>query len=157
MLFHGKYIITIILSFLIILGCETGKNYRVKSPDDFAEFTKEKSHFKAISADGVRLRVYSIDNDPYGDMKMWKGAISNYLKGTGYQINSQKEVVASNNLKGDYTEYLYRYNGENYIYSVTLFVDRDNIYIIEAGGIESYYKKRRNSIKKLISEFWVNK
>jgi hypothetical protein len=152
-----KGIVIILLSLIVVSGCETGRNYKTKVPVGFAEYTKEKSSFKVISSEGVRVRIYSIDNRPYGDMNMWKGAVSHYLKGRGYRVGSQREIVALNNLRGHYTEYLYRYNGEDYIYALTLFVDRDTIYVIEAGGIDSYYKKRRNAIEKIISDFRVNR
>jgi hypothetical protein len=152
-----KGIVIVILSLIAVSGCETEKRYTIKTPVGFAEYTKEKSSFKAISSDGVRLKVYRIDNRPYGDMNMWKGAVTHYLKGRGYRVGSQREIAASNKLRGHYTEYLYRYNGENYIYSLTLFVDGESIYVIEAGGIDSYYKKRWSAIERIISEFRVER
>lgn len=152
---NGKIGIIVIILTLVVIGCETGRVYKTEVPVGFAEYTRERAYFKAISSDGVRLRIYRVDNRPYGDMNMWRGAVSHYLKGMGYRIAAQKKIAASDNLRGHYTEYLYRYNGEDYIYALTLFVDRDTIYVIEAGGIDSYYKKRREAIEKVISAFRV--
>ena len=64
-------------------------------------------------------------------------------------------IVLLPHFGANYTEYKYLFNGENYIYSLTLFVDKKNIFIIESGGIEAYYKKKRESIIKSLSGFSI--
>ena len=145
--------IAILFMFIIIVGCED-RNFVFNAPAGFAEFTKERSSYKAISSDGIRLKVYTIKSDHSGDVKMWKNAVEFYLKGLGYHPILQKDIAAAN-LNGSYSEYSYRYYGENYIYSLALFVKEKSICIIEAGGKVAYYKKRRDSILKSISEFIV--
>jgi len=152
MRFLEKYLF-LLLSIIVASGCETSYTYRVSTPEGFAAYTREKKYYKAISADGVRIRVYTVLNDPPGDRKMWQGAIAHYLKGIGYHLKDQKEVRASDGLKGDYTEYLYRYNARNYIYSLTLFISGDTIYVLEAGGIEKEYRERKSDLEKMIAGF----
>lgn len=149
-----KLLVTILLLPVIIsAGCED-RNFVFNAPSGFAEFTKEKSSYKAISSDGIRLKVYNIKSDHSGDVKMWNNAVEYYLKGLGYHLISGKDIAAGN-LKGCYSEYSYRYYGENYIYSLALFVKEKRICIIEAGGKDAYYKKRRASIMKSIDDFIV--
>lgn len=150
-----KTIAFALLFALIFPACETGRSFTIAPPGRFAEYTEEKSFFKAISSDNIRLKVYSIRNEPYNDIGLWKGAVEHYLKGGGYHKSSERDISAPGGLKGTYTEYIIRYNGENNIYAVTLFADTKSIYIIETGGMESYYKKHREAIIGSITGFSV--
>ncbi len=140
-----KRLLLLTLSFLIFLGagCET---IDYKKPEGFARYKRERKQIKAISSDGVVIKASLIENDPYGDSPMWMESVNLYLKSKGYKKLSSREISTGSNLKGIYTEYIYRYYGKNYIYSLTLFTDKQQLYLVESGGRESYYKKRRESI-----------
>jgi len=137
-------------------GCFSTMNFNYHSPDNFAQYNKEKHYYKSISSDGVRIKVYAIDNEPYGDIKMWSAAVNHYLSSAGYHSSMTKEITASD-IMGKYTEYRYLYNSEDYIYALTIFVDEKKIYIIETGGLEIYYKNKREDILKSISSFSIKK
>ncbi len=136
-------ILTLICASLLAAGCET---IEYKKPEGFARYKREGKVIKAISADGVVIKVNMIKNDPYGDSRMWMESVNLYLKGKGYKKLTGREITAGSNLKGIYTEYIYRYYGRNYIYSLTLFADEKQLYLVESGGRENDYKKRRESI-----------
>jgi hypothetical protein len=136
-------IFTLTAALLLGTGCET---IEYQKPEGFAEYKRKGKEIKAISADGVVIKVSMIKNDPYGDSRMWMESVNLSLKGRGYKKLSSREISAGSSLKGVYTEYIYRHYGRNYIYSLTLFADGEQLYLVESGGIESYYKKRRDSI-----------
>jgi hypothetical protein len=135
----------LILAIVTLLGtgCET---IEYQKPEGFARYKSEGKEIKAISADGVVIKVNMIRNDPYGDSGMWMESVNLYLKSNGYKKLTSREISAGSSLKGIYTEYIYRYYGRNYIYSLTLFADGEQIYLVESGGMEKYYMKRKDSI-----------
>jgi hypothetical protein len=151
----NKRVISAVILTIMISGCSP--KFTIKAPDGFAVFNRETKIYKAISSDGIKITAYTVDNDPYGDIGMWKEAVDFYLRGNGYHEALKKDIAAGNNMKGVYTEYLYRFNAENYIYSLALFVDEKNIYIIQTGGIKSFYDGKREGILKSISGFTVDK
>jgi hypothetical protein len=136
-------ILSLMFAALQSTGCET---IEYKKPEGFAEYKREGKQIKAISADGVVIKVKMIKNDPHGNSPMWMESVNLYLKSKGYKKLTSREISARSSLKGIYTEYIYRHYGRNYIYSLTLFADSDQLYLVESGGIENYYKKRRESI-----------
>ena len=151
-----KISILSLLLCLLFAGCETSE-YSIKKPEGFAEYKKTGKVYNAISAEGIRLRVYTVKNEPYGNPEMWMESVNIYLKSRGYKRIDKRKISGSGNIKGFYTEYIYRYYGDNYIYSLTIFDKKDNLYLIESGGIDYYYKKRKKSIIGAIKEFKIGK
>ncbi len=144
-------LITIGLAALLtVSGCST---FRAQKPSSFAEYKIKTDSYRAISSKGVLFKIKSIKNEPYGSKEMWQESISYYFKTYGYQKKKSRDITTGKNVKGIYTEYSYRYNGENYIYSITIFVNKKNIFVIEASGIDKFYNNKRemifSSIKKM--------
>lgn len=145
-----------LISPLVIAGCRTdGVNYRIDAPSGFAVYEKDTETFRAISADGVRIRVRRVENNPPGDAAMWGQAIEAHLKNRGYLRVADRQVTARNGLTGTFTEYAYWYNAEEYRYAVTIFVAAENIYLVEAGGIAERYARRREGIIGSLGKFSV--
>jgi len=147
-------IFIIILAFILV-SC--GPSFQVKKPEGFAQYPIKNNVYRAISPDGTRVKLRVEKNKPYGTAKMWNDAANLHLKNRGYGKLQQKNIETSNGMKGHYTEYIYRYLGKNYIYSVTVFADKERIYIVEASGIEKYYKNKGNFIKKWLEAHVVLK
>jgi hypothetical protein len=143
----------VILAVLAWSGC--GPSYVMDTPDRFAHFDREKKFLKFISSDGVRVKVSSAKNSPYGEVAMWMGAVDNHLKAGGYHKVAVKEIATTGNMKGSLTEYLYRYNAESYVYTLALFADSEYLYIIEAGGVKKDFDRRRDGIFSAIRSFSV--
>ena len=143
----------VVLAVLAWTGC--GPSYVMDTPDRFAHFDREKKFLKFISSDGVRVKVSSAKNSPYGDVAMWMGAVDNHLKAGGYHKLSVKEIATPGNMKGSLSEYLYRYNAESYVYTLALYADSDHLYIIEAGGVKKDFDRRRDGILSAINSFTV--
>ena len=142
----------LLLPALLLLSVLSCVKYRIPTPAGFVEFHKDK-YYKAISSDGVKVRVTRVDNDPPGDLKMWESAMNHFLSGNGYRLVGKEELSGPERLRGFYREYVYRYNGENYRYSISIYVDEKNIYIIEAGGQEAFYLNRKKDLLRSISGF----
>lgn len=144
-----KFIFALLFSFVFSAGCTS--SFQTVKPSGFAEYEKKGDVYQAISSDGVRIRVFRVNNEPYGDTSMWGESVSIFLKSIGY-----KELVKKNldySKKWVYTEYIYWHFGNNYIYSIALNADQKNIYVIESTGIDSFFNKKRDLVIKFIEGF----
>ncbi|HPB81228.1 MAG TPA: hypothetical protein PK200_04225 [Spirochaetota bacterium] len=147
-----KILFAIGIAVLLSVACETTR-YSMGTPEGFAKFEKEQQLIKFVSSDSIRIKARSIKNEPYGDIAMWSDTVKHYLTSNGYHEVSVKEIATPENLQGRYTEYRIRYNAEDYIYAVALFVDRENIFIVEAGGEKKHYDRKRNSVVDAVKSF----
>ncbi len=143
----------IALCMVSFLTC--GPSYVMDTPDEFAHFHKEKRFLKYISSDGVRVKVSSMKNEPKGDVAMWQNAMEKYLSGKGYHLTEKNPIATTENIKGTYSEYIYSYNAEPYIYGIALFAEDEHLFLVEAGGPKKHYLARREKIRKAISTLKV--
>ncbi|MCU0849292.1 MAG: hypothetical protein MUD12_15525 [Spirochaetes bacterium] len=139
----------------LLAGCGS-MNFSISEPKGFARYKKDTAVFRAISSSGIRMKACRVKNDPYGDADMWSRSVELHLKGLGYHEISRSGLSAASGQKGELREYAYRFNGENYVYSLALFVTKKEIFIIEAAGIEAEFKKRRADIRKSIDGFAIS-
>lgn len=145
--------ILVMLFGAIFLYC--GPSYVMDTPDGFAHFHKEKQFLKYISSDGVRIKASFMKNEPQGDVSMWQNALEKYLAGKGYHLHEKNDIATIDNLKGVYSEYIYMYNAEPYIYGLALFAKDEHLFLIETGGPKQRYLSRRAKILSAIGTFKV--
>ncbi len=146
----------VLLSLCIVPGCRTaGVKYRMDAPVGFAVYTEDAALYRAISADGVRIRARRVENNPPGDAAMWGQAVEAHLKNRGYHRIAEQQVTARNGWSGSFTEYAYWYNAEEHRYAVTIFVTAGHVYLVEAGGTAERYARKRDGIIKSLGQFSV--
>ncbi|MDH5680250.1 MAG: hypothetical protein OEZ36_01585, partial [Spirochaetota bacterium] len=71
----------------------------------------------------------------------------------GHQKLSTETISSKSGLKGVYTEYQTFYNGESYLYGVTIFIDGDDLYLVESGGKKDDYLRRKDDILNCVKSF----
>jgi hypothetical protein len=140
----------ILLLIFGLAGCQPG----MVVPEKFAPYRKS-SAVKAISADGVRLKVKTIANDPWGDIALWTGTVEMHLKEQGYKTIKSEDISSARNGKGRYILSLYSFQNRDYAYMITLFVQKsalfDRIVVVEAAGPFNAYEKHEAAIQKAIT------
>lgn len=129
----------------------------VDRPGSFAAYRFSDGVYRAISADGVRFRVRRIPNDAGGTASLWSETATLHLKNAGYHELKNEPFITTSALEGRSVEYMYRYNGENWIYRVVIFTGSGCIYIAEAGGMEKYYREHEKEIDGSLKSFRVEK
>ena len=150
-----KFRITSIIIIFTFFFSGCSPKFTMDSPEGFAHYDEEKHQLKYISPEGVRIKVFSVANDPYGDSGMWATAVKGHLKKQGYKAVLEKEISTPENLKGTYREYEYLFNAENHTYSITLFINKEYIFVAETGGPKKYYKKYRSKIFHSLRNFLI--
>lgn len=143
-------IILLLVAALGGLGC--GLAMKPGLPAGFAHYERDRGQWRAIAADGVRLRARETANDPYGTLAMWHQAVTVHLEREGYHVVEKKDLAAAGGAAGLYTEYRYLYFGNTYAYAVALFADRRKIRIIEATGPEKEFLARKAAIMQSLAQ-----
>lgn len=148
--FSVRAVAFIALMALVMGSCA---GIAVTTPQGFAHYTKDTGMYRAISADGVRLKARRFENKPYGDLAMWQDAMGNHFTSLGYRELATGVLDAPEGYAARYAEYQSIYNGRSHRYIAALYVGKGDIVIIEAAGEEPVYLKRREALMKSITAF----
>jgi len=149
-------VVLLACAVVMAAGCTTAQ-YTINSPDGFVHFNKDKRVLKYISSDGVRIRAHHVKNEPYGDLQMWSDSADLHLRDAGYHELDKKDLATTDNIRGLYREYLTRFNAEDYVYALALYVDREYIYILETGGQKKYFDRHRAGVLQSVRSFSVDR
>jgi hypothetical protein len=151
----------LLLSALCALGTGCGRPYDVATPDGFVELTEgDKSYdedayeYRASTADGVVLAVRAWDNEPRVDLALATRALENRTRlGQGYALLEKKEVTSQNGVKGTTLRLGHDTEGQAHLFTVTVFVTEDHVYVVEAGGKKDLVEKATASIDWFLGNF----
>jgi hypothetical protein len=108
--------------------------YAVMEPD---------GSYRAVSPEGMPLRIRSFENTPEKSLDFWSEALRNHLQKEGYRpIGSMQEFQAGD-IPGASFEWAVPYGSEDYIYLTALLVTRKRIYLAEAAAPYPLYEQYR--------------
>jgi hypothetical protein len=135
--------------------------FDINTPDSFVELDEERwsrYDYRATTADGVVVSVRAIDNDREGTLNFWTEAVRSKLRDArGYALLEEADVTARGGVRGKQMRFGRDDSGHSYRYWVTLFVrstGRDpRVWVIEAGGEEEVFERRREAVEQLIATF----
>jgi hypothetical protein len=122
-------------------------NVEADLPDQFAVFEKE-NYFRAETAEGVRLRVSSVENSPEGTDQFWQEALGFHL--------SKKFAGAEKRDIGEYSGVMLESKDPDpYFYYVGVKAEKKYIHLLELffPGRESleYYEETMNALGEGVS------
>ena len=112
----------------------------VTLPEGFA-LVDNKPRFKAVSPEGVRIRVSRKENYPEQTPEFWKDALFSYMEGRGYiSLNNSSSINLGG---GDFTVRWWGvpYGNEDYSYITGLRLSRGKIEVLEIAGPAVYVKE----------------
>lgn len=122
---------------------ELGKSIKITPPTDFAVFSKDRL-VRAEAADGTRIRIGSVPNDPKGDTKFWETALSFHLA----KYYAQTQVVSAGDFHG--VAFVSR-DAKPYVYAVLVAVKDDEIVVAEAYlPTEVIARERLDSLRAML-------
>ena len=141
----GGFAASVMLAALITLtACKTVPA-GLALPEGFAEYSGESAGYRAITAEGVVLRVRTVANEPPQNLKFWVEALRVHLHKAGY-ILMNEDVFSSAAGDGAMFEWSAPLNGEDWVYLTALAVGPERITIAEAAGEHRYFRGYRDSI-----------
>ena len=134
---------------LAVTACETVPA-NLTTPGGFAEYSATEKAYRAITPEGVVLRVRSVANEPAQSLKFWSEALEVQLTKSGY-ILLEKATFSSPAGAGIAFEWNAPFNGEDWVYLTAIAVSADKITIAEAAGEHEHYQDYRQSIVESLS------
>jgi len=119
----------------------------VELPEGFAELQGRGRTFRAVSPEGMLLRVRLLDNHPAKELAFWSEALSGHLLKEGYRANGQAVEFASGGGTGVLYEWAAPYGNESYLYLTALVVSRRRIALAEAAAPYPVFVRHRQALR----------
>jgi len=150
MLKPRTYIPTAAAVVLILVGVvfilpRMSAQVTVQAPEGFAE-QRAKDGYKAVSPEGVLLRVRTARNYPKQELFFWKKALRAHLLDEGYHLLNDGEAFSAGVNEGVLYEWVLPYGQKDYIYLTAVIPAGRRIIIAEAAGEHTLFRKYSNAI-----------
>ena len=136
-------------------GCG-GSAFYSATPPGFVELEDQEPdyQYRATSADGVVVAVREIEHEPKGDQAFWDQAIRNRMRErAGYALIASKEVTTKSGLKGTQLQFGHDEKGQSMLYTITVFVTQDHIFLLEFGGSKEEMTRQAGHLAWVIENF----
>jgi hypothetical protein len=118
------------------------------------EVVQNDYDYRATTADGVVLagRVLDYDEDRGGGLQFWTDAIKLRLKAVGgYALLQEQDIATHSGIKGKQLRFGHDENRGAYQYWITLFIDGDDLVVLETGGPEAGVKAHEADVMKALT------
>ena len=119
-------------------------------PEGFSAW-KKRSRFRAVTPDGVMLRVRSEKHEPKGELDFWKAAMRERMVAAGYQVASEAEISASG-VPGALIELRAPQGEQDWTYLVAVFPVGGKLVIAEAAAEITQMEPRKAAILDAIGK-----
>lgn len=134
-----------------------GAPFTLRTPTGFAEVQTpswSRFRYRAIAAYGLALGVRAEDNAAHGDLDFWTEAVDRTIRQNGLHFpTGTAEARAANGLRGRRLEYRYGERERGMRYVVLVFVTRERVYVVEAGGAEEAMTRGRAALEEALASF----
>jgi len=140
-----------LIAILVFVAC---KGVEMRAPDGFVVYLKPAdSEFRAISAEGIALRVKRTPNEPLSDVTLWSKSLRLNLEQRGYIIRSEEAIRTTGGLSGSVLKTASRVENQDFGYICGLFVVDRDLYIVESAGAYPEFGAKENQILDAIKTF----
>jgi hypothetical protein len=120
---------------IFVLAClaSCARGYDLTPSTSFREY-EDADDLKLVTADGVMVKVRTVENYPEASLEFWTDALSQHLDKQGYAKKSQSCFKTQSGLDGCTLDFLLPHGAEDWVLSETVFVAGDTVYLVEAAG-----------------------
>ena len=131
---------------LVVAAC--GSSFEAATPPGFVELEDDRSYdYRATTADGLVIAVREVEHEPQGELSFWMRAIENQLRRRGgYALLETRDVKTNSGAKGKQLRFGHDEHGKPHLYTVTIFVTDDSIFLMEAGGSKKLMEKHASQV-----------
>jgi hypothetical protein len=147
-----RFLTVAVLILLFLFACS---DFKIETPEGFAQiavdhFNQRDVLYKAVSPEGIILRVKKVENYPRMELDFWLKALINQLQKEGYTLIGEEERFETKQRKGAYITWGLPYGNATYIYLTSLLVCDDEILITEAAGEHIIFNDYKDALIKSI-------
>jgi hypothetical protein len=112
--------------------------------------------YRAAHPDGLVMSVRVIDNAQGASLSFYSQAVDNQLRlFRGYALVEKKSVHNADGIDGLQLRYGHDEGTKPHSYYVTLFLDGDEVFVIEQGGETELVKKHEADCAAFIAQFSI--
>jgi len=133
--------VSALLFSALLAGCATAS---LRQPDGFAEYGSA-GEYRAVSPEGVVVRVHLVKNDPAQSLEFWAEALTTQLTKSGYSL-VRRESLETRAGAAVLLEWAAPVGQEDWIYLTGIAVSGTRIAVAEAAGQYESYQKRRDAL-----------
>lgn len=148
-----RALLFIALAFAALSGC---RPFKPATPPGFVDLSEkyENHEYRATTADGMVLGVRAFANEPKGELPFWVRVIENRMRDTsGYAMLDTREAKDRAGNAGKTLRFGHDESGVPHLYYITVFVNDDHVYLLEAGGTKDLVEKHEDQIAWSIANF----
>jgi hypothetical protein len=141
------------LALTALAGC---RPFAPATPPGFVDLSESYSNgeYRSTTADGMVLGVRAFPNKPAGELSFWTKVVENRLRDTsGYALLETKDVKDRNGNAGKQLRFGHDESTIPHLYYLTIFVNEDHVYLLEAGGTKDLVTKHEPQIAWSIENF----
>ena len=141
------------LAFAALAGC---RPFKPATPPGFVDLSEKYANheYRATTADGMVLGVRAFANEPKGELPFWVRVIENRMRDTsGYAMLDTREAKDRAGNVGKTLRFGHDESGVPHLYYITIFVNDDHVYVLEAGGTKDLVEKHEDQIAWSITNF----
>ncbi len=136
------------LGLALLSGC--GRPFDAKTAPGFVELENQEPgyDFRATTPEGVVMSVRAIDNaSDKGDLTFWTRAVTLEMRDvSGYALLDTVDVTSKDGTKGKRLLFGHDEDGKPFLYSATLFLAQDRLFVVESGGAKSEMERYQASL-----------
>ena len=107
-----------LLPLALMIGCS---HVRMMAPDGFAPLP-DRQAFRAVSPEGVRFRVRTVENEPEQSLEFWSKALRSHLEKEGYPSSGEPTRFTAGEQDGMAFEWVMPYANETWSYLTAIVV-----------------------------------
>lgn len=139
----------------LILLASCTRHFEPITPAGFVELNDQKEYaYRATNPDGVVIAVREIKHDPKGALAFWERAVENELReGRGYALLGKEAARTRSGLVGTTLRFGHDEGRNTHLYSITVFVTGDHVFLIEVGGPKNVVEGKAGAIRAAIASF----
>ncbi len=135
-------LVAALLGSLLLIACPTMP--LTVAPADFAVYDTGEMR-QAVSFDRVVYQVKRVANKPLADLAFWRVAIKEHFEKAGYIVTTDGAIDAAGK-PGYYIESTAPRGTADYMYLVAVFIQDENLIVVESACELAAYNARREKI-----------
>ncbi len=147
---------TVVLILAALGAAACGPSFTAATPPDFVEVENDHDayDYRATTADGLVLGIREIEHDPKGQIDFWVRAIQNRMRDVGgYALLETRDIQNARGVKGKQLRFGHDEGKSPHLYTVSLFVTDDMIYVLEAGGTKELMERHADQLEWSVKHF----
>lgn len=146
-----------LVACMLVAGC--ARPFVATTPAGFLELDHQGDagfDYRATHPDGLVTSVRVIANKPQGELAFWSRAIENQIRDSrGYALLEKRAVMSRDGTAGEQLRFGHDEGQRPHLYTLTLFADKSDIFILEQGGSKELMQKHASELDAAVTSFSI--